>query len=128
MNSAWTWVAVAGGGAIGATARYAVGVSSKLAFGAAYPWSTLIVNALGCFLMGVLVHWFALREPNPEWLRGFLAVGVLGGFTTFSAFALDFVTLYREKATLAAAAYIVASVGLSIGGLFAGLLFGRALL
>lgn len=128
MNSFPLWLAVAGGGAVGATARYGVSVLSGRLFGPALPWGTLTVNVLGCFLMGLLVHWLVGREPNPMALRAFLAVGVLGGFTTFSAFALDAFVLYRDKTVIMAAAYVLASVSLSVGGLVAGLFVGRALL
>jgi len=126
MTSFPIWAAVAGGGALGATARYGVSVLAARLLGPAFPWGTLAVNVIGCFAMGLVVHWLAGREPNPMALRAFLAVGVLGGFTTFSAFALDVVTLYRDKAFTVAAAYLLASVILSVGGLLAGLAAGRA--
>lgn len=125
MTSVPLWLAVAGGGAIGATARYGVTLAFARLFGSAFPWGTLAVNILGSFLMGLVFHALALKAPNTVALRAFFAVGVLGGFTTFSAFALDFVTLYREKTFTAAAGYLFASVILSVGGLIAGLAAGR---
>lgn len=122
------WLAVAGGGALGATARFGVSVLASRVLGPAFPWGTLAVNIIGCFVMGIVVHWLAGREPNPMALRAFLAIGMLGGFTTFSAFALDVVTLYRDKTFAVAAVYLLASVILSVGGLLAGLAAGRALL
>lgn len=121
------WIAVAGGGALGAMARHGVSLASLRLLGPGFPWGTLTANVLGSFLMGLLVVWLAAREPNPSVLRAFLAVGVLGAFTTFSTFALETVTLYREKAFTLAAVYLGASVVLSIGGLVAGLILGRAL-
>ena len=126
MSSFPMFLAVAGGGAVGAAGRYAVTLAAARLFGPAFPWGTLAVNVVGCTLMGVLVHALAARGPGGEGLRAFLAVGVLGGFTTFSAFALDLVSLYREKALAGAALYLAASVVLSVGGLVAGLAIARA--
>jgi CrcB protein len=128
MKSMTVYAAVAAGGALGALLRHGLQHWALRALGPAFPWGTLGVNVAGCFAMGFLVVWLAGREPNPPALRAFLAVGLLGGFTTFSAFALDLVTLYREKAISAAAFYLCASLLLSVGGLVAGLLTGRALL
>lgn len=122
------WLAVAGGGALGAMARHGVSQLSLRWLGPNFPWGTLTANILGSFLLGLLVAWLAMREPNPPALRAFLAVGLLGAFTTFSTFALDVVLLYREKAIGLAAAYLVASIVLSVGGLLVGLLMGRTLL
>jgi CrcB protein len=127
MKTLMTFLAVAGGGAIGASLRHALQIAATRAFGYAFPVGTFAINVAGCFAMGVLVAWLTAREPNPASLRAFLAVGVLGGFTTFSAFALDAVTLWREKAIAAAAIYVFGSVILSVGGLVAGLAAGRAL-
>ncbi|NWG70133.1 MAG: fluoride efflux transporter CrcB [Parvularculaceae bacterium] len=127
MKTLATFLAVAGGGAIGASLRHAVQIAATRAFGYSFPTGTLAVNVAGCFAMGLVVAWFAAREPNPGPLRAFLAVGVLGGFTTFSAFALDAVTLWRDKALAVAALYVCGSVVLSVGGLMAGLAVGRSL-
>jgi CrcB protein len=128
MNQPTTWIAIAGGGAIGAALRHGVSLLSLRLMGPAFPWGTLTVNVVGCAAMGFLVAWLAGREPNPMALRAFLAVGLLGGFTTFSAFALDLVTLYRERAFAPAAIYLLASIILSVVGLLAGLALGRAVL
>lgn len=119
------WLAVAGGGAIGALMRHGVSHASMRLLGPNFPWGTLIANVAGSFAMGALVVWLAQREPNPPALRAFLAVGVLGAFTTFSTFALDAVTLYRDRAAELAAAYLGASVILSVGGLIAGMAAAR---
>lgn len=128
MNALPTWTAIAVGGAIGALMRHAVSQASLRLFGPNFPWGTLAANVAGCFAMGLLVVGLASREPNPTALRAFLTVGVLGAFTTFSTFALDVVTLYREKAVAVAALYLAGSVVLSVGGLAAGLVAGRAFL
>jgi CrcB protein len=122
-----TMLFVAAGGALGASARYLVGVASGRLLGFGFPWGTLTVNVLGCFLMGLLIETMALRWTVGNELRAFLTVGVLGGFTTFSAFSADFALLYERDAYLSAALYLFASVGLSIAALFAGLFIVRSL-
>lgn len=122
-----TLLFVAAGGAIGASARYLVGVGSGRLLGYGFPWGTLAVNVLGCFIMGLLIEAMALRWSVSNELRAFLTVGILGGFTTFSAFSFDFAYLLERGDHLAAWLYLVASVGLSIGALFLGLAIVRAL-
>lgn len=118
----------AGGGAIGAGARYLVNVMCAACLGAAFPWSTFIVNVVGSFLMGVVVAASAgLASGSAEW-RTFLATGILGGFTTFSAFSYDAWSLIERQQAALAFAYIASSVILSIGGLLAGLSLTRAML
>ena len=120
------WVAL--GGAVGASARYFVGVWATRLLGHGFPYGTLCVNVLGCFLMGVLVEAAALKFSMSQEMRAFLSTGVLGGFTTFSAFALDFAVLSERKANLLAWGYLGASVALSVFALFAGLWLVRAVL
>ncbi len=116
----------AAGGAFGSAARYLVSVAALRLFGAHFPWGTLIVNVAGCFLMGLLAGAALYRlDISPE-ARAFLATGVLGGFTTFSAFALDGFLLYERNAGLAAI-YVGASVLLSLAALLAGLFIARLL-
>ncbi|MDH3580869.1 MAG: fluoride efflux transporter CrcB [Hyphomicrobiales bacterium] len=117
----------AAGGALGAGARYLVGVGAMRLMGPAFPWGTLSVNIVGCFLMGVLIEGAALKWSMSNELRTFLATGILGGFTTFSAFSLDFAVLMERKAQASAFVYLGASVGFSILALFAGLSIMRAL-
>ena len=105
------------GGGTGALLRYGIG---KLVSGAA---GTLLVNVLGCFLMGLLAGWLLGREQGESW-RLLLGVGLLGGFTTFSAFALDFATLWRDQPG-AALGYAALSVLTSMLALFAGLWLTR---
>jgi len=120
----WTVAQVAAGGAIGAAARYLAGVAFMRAMGPGFPWGTLAVNVAGSFLMGVLI--VTLAHLGGTRFAPFLAVGVLGGFTTFSSFSLDAVTLYERGAVAAAAGYVGASVVLSLAALFAGLAVARA--
>ncbi len=119
------WVAV--GGAIGSAARYGVNVWSGRLFGSEFPWHTFLVNVVGCLVMGALVELMALKLNVGNDVRAFLATGILGGFTTFSAFSLDFALLVERKAYAAAAAYGVGSVALSLIAVFAGLYLVRTL-
>jgi CrcB protein len=119
------WVAL--GGAVGSGARYMVNVWSGRLLGDAFPWHTFMVNIGGCFLMGLLVEAMALRLNVGNEMRAFLTSGILGGFTTFSAFSLDFAVLVERKAYLLAAVYGAGSVALSLIAVFAGLSLVRAL-
>jgi len=112
---------VAVGGAAGALARFGVGVAAARVFGLAFPWGTLVVNVTGCLAMGVLA---ARVGPDQEALRLTLGIGVLGGFTTFSAFSLETVRLMEHQPGIATL-YVAASVALSLGACWAGLILGR---
>ena len=115
---------VALGGAIGATARY--GVYRAIAWhGPGFPIATGAVNVLGSFAMGVLAALMAHRWGNAY--APLLLTGVLGGFTTFSAFSLDALTLWERGQAAGAATYVVASVVLSIAAVVAGIVVGRGL-
>ena len=118
---------VAAGGALGSAARYGVNVWSGRLFGAEFPWHTFIVNVVGCFAMGVLVELMALKLNVGNDTRAFLTTGILGGFTTFSAFSLDFALLVERKTYGAALAYGLGSVALSLIAVFAGLSLVRTL-
>ncbi|MEJ0058952.1 MAG: fluoride efflux transporter CrcB [Terricaulis sp.] len=111
---------VALGGAVGSMARYGVGLAAAR-LGVGFPWGTLCVNVVGGLLMGLLA---ARVGPQDENARVLLGVGVLGGFTTFSAFSLDTVRLLETQLG-AALLYVVASVVLSIGACWLGLVLGR---
>jgi CrcB protein len=115
------------GGAFGASARYLVGVGTLRLFGSGFPWGTLIVNVVGSLIMGLLIAAVALRYSVSNEMRTFLATGILGGFTTFSAFSLDFAVLMERKAQGLALVYLGASVGFSILALFAGLYIARTI-
>ena len=118
-----TLLQVALGGAVGAVARYLTGLGALRVFGAGFPVGTLAVNVLGSFLMGVLA--VVLVQKSGARFSPLLMTGLLGGFTTFSAFSLDAVALWEKGAAGAAAIYVVASVLLSIAGLIAGLTLAR---
>jgi CrcB protein len=121
------WVFLGGG--LGSALRYGVGRAALAIAGPDYPLGTLVVNVLGCTLMGVLVEWLALRDTGIDTsTKLFLTTGVLGGFTTFSAFALDAAALWERGDAFTTAVYVAASVVLSIAGLFAGMAIMRAVL
>ena len=117
---------VAAGGAFGSVARYLVGVQALRLFGSSWPYGTLTVNLIGGFLMGLLAAALALRggAQQEQW-RVLLGVGVLGGFTTFSAFSLETALMIEKRAYAQAFTYTTASVILSVAALFAGLLIAR---
>ena len=112
---------VAVGGAAGSLARYGVGLAAARWLGLSFPWGTLAVNILGGFAMGVVA---ARVGPESIGLRLALGVGLLGGFTTFSAFSLDVVRLMPHQPALAAL-YVALSVLLSVGACWTGLVVGR---
>ena len=112
---------VALGGGIGAGCRHLVNVGALRLFGPGFPVGTLAVNVVGSLLMGLLAGWLALKGSGGSGLRLFLGTGVLGGFTTFSAFSLDAVLLWERGAAAGAALYVLASVVLSILALLLGL-------
>ena len=120
---------VALGGGTGAVLRYLVGVQAVRSFGHGWPYGTFTANVAGGLLMGVLVGWLALRggADGEKW-RLLLGVGVLGGFTTFSAFSLEVALMIERRAWGEAFAYSLGSVVLSIVALFAGLLLMRRML
>lgn len=119
-----TLLQVALGGALGASARYLVNVSTMRLIGPGFPWATVTVNVAGSFLMGALV--VVLAHKDATRLAPFLMTGVLGGFTTFSAFSLDALTLWERGQTGLAAAYVLGSVVLSLGAIVAGMAVTRA--
>ncbi len=112
------WVAL--GGAIGSAARHGVNVGSARFLGEGFPWGTFIVNIAGSFLMGLIMAFLAKKMADHENARLFLTVGVLGGFTTFSAFSLDVFNLVQRGENSTAAVYVLASVVVSIAAVFAG--------
>jgi CrcB protein len=114
------------GGGIGAALRHGVNLGSARLFGTAFPWHTAIENVSGSLVMGLLAGYFAFRsgEASQHW-RLFLTTGILGGYTTFSSFSLDFALLYERGEMLQASLYVLGSVVLGIVGLFAGLALVR---
>ena len=115
------------GGALGALARWGVATALPSEAGG-WPWATLLVNLTGCLLIGVLLAVLLSRFPASTWLRPFLAVGVLGGYTTFSTFAVDVVQLGEAGAWLTAAGYLLASVLGGVACVVLGLVGARAVL
>jgi CrcB protein len=114
------------GGGLGAIARYVVGSQATRTFGTGWPYGTFTANVLGGLCMGLLVGFLAHRGgADQERWRLLLGVGVLGGFTTFSAFSLETALMIERRQLLVASLYGAASVGLSITALFAGLLIAR---
>ena len=120
-----TTIQVAVGGAIGAALRFLVGVGLIRLYGPGFPISVIIVNVLGSFLMGFFVVVFAQR--GYDMMSPFLLIGLLGGFTTFSAFSLEAVSLFERGAVSQSIAYIVMSVTFSIVGLIVGSLMARGI-
>ena len=116
------------GAGLGGLLRHIMNTAIAAAMGAGFPYGILAINVLGSTVMGLLAGWLAFHGNAPAELRLFLATGFLGGFTTFSAFSLDTALLIERGETGLAALYVVASVALSIVGLFAGLWAMRTVL
>ena len=117
---------VALGGAAGSALRYLASIGALRLVGSGFPYATLFVNVVGSFLMGLLV--VALVERGGGRFAPLVLTGVLGGFTTFSAFSLDTLALVEKGQGALAATYVVASVGLSLVAIVAGLALGRGFL
>lgn len=123
-----TLFAVALGGAVGASGRYLFNLQAMRLMGMGFPWGTLGVNIIGSFIMGILAESLALRFNVSAEMRSFLMTGVLGGFTTFSAFSLDAGVMIERNDFALAGLYIAASVVGSIAALFLGLYAVRTVL
>lgn len=117
------------GGGLGAAGRHGMNLAAQRLFDIDFPWATLIVNVAGSLAMGLIAGWFAFKADVglSQHARLFLTTGVLGGFTTFSAFSLDAALLWERGAVVGASAYVLGSVSLSIAALFIGLAVVRAL-
>lgn len=122
-----TYLLVFLGGGIGAALRHGLNRLSAAWFGPTFPVGTMVENVLGSLLMGLLVAVLAEGPATSQNLRLFLATGLLGGFTTFSAFSLDALTLWQRGEAGLAAAYVLASVLLSLGAIAVGYAAGRLL-
>jgi CrcB protein len=116
---------VAAGGAIGASLRHLVGLAALRVAGREFPWGTLAVNISGCLAMGLFIELLARRAGISNEVRLFVATGILGGFTTFSAFSLDVAVLIERGAAASALIYASASVIGSLAALFGGLWLAR---
>lgn len=109
------------GGGLGASLRHAINVGCARACGVNFPYGTFVINITGSLVMGLIAGYLAFKgEASQPW-RLFLMTGILGGYTTFSAFSLDAVTLYERGQGGLAAFYVLGSVVLSIAGLIGGL-------
>ena len=117
------------GGGIGAACRHGVNLLVARLAGTGFPWGTFVINVTGSTLMGLIAAWLAFRADYnwSQHARLFATTGILGGYTTFSAFSLDVALLWERGAPAQAAAYVAGSVGLSVLGLFAGLWLVRTL-
>lgn len=123
------WLLVFAGGGLGAAARHGVNLAGMRLLGIDFPWGTIFVNVVGSLIMGLIAGWLAFKAGIgwSQHLRLFLTTGFLGGFTTFSAFSLDTALMWERGEAGLAAVYVVASVALSVVGLFAGLWVVRSL-
>lgn len=119
-------ILVAAGGAVGASLRHLVNLAALRLVGPGFPWATVTVNVVGSFAMGLFIGFLARRLGASEEIRLFVATGILGGFTTFSAFSLDFAVLWQRGAALPALGYVFASVLGSLLAIFLGLWLARA--
>jgi CrcB protein len=126
MSILFGYITVFFGAGIGGMLRLAANRAGIL-LSLSFPWSTLFVNVSGCLVIGLIAGWFALRGQAGQTLRLFLTTGILGGYTTFSAFALDTVLLWERGQVWRSAFYVLSSVLLSIAGAFLGLAIIRQL-
>jgi CrcB protein len=126
--AAMSYLLVFVGGGLGATLRHLINLTCARFMGTGFPWGTFIINISGSTVMGLIAGYLAFKgEASQPW-RLFLMTGILGGYTTFSAFSLDTALLYERGEIGLAAAYVIGSVVLSIAGLFAGLWIVRSLM
>ena len=121
------YLAVFIGGGLGAALRHGVNRASLAWLGPAFPYGTLLVNVTGGLLMGAIAELLLIKGGGSQEFRLFLTTGLLGGFTTFSAFSLEAGLMWQRSEFAALGAYVAASVLLSIGALFAGMAAVRAL-
>lgn len=115
------------GGGLGSVLRHSVNQASAAVLGVTFPWGTLFVNIAGSFIMGLLAGWLTFRGEGGQLLRLFLTTGVLGGFTTFSAFSLDAALLWERDQAAGAVLYVVGSVAAALVSVFTGLAITRNL-
>lgn len=116
------------GAGIGGALRHGVNLAAARLLGASFPYGTLTVNVVGSLAMALIAEFFALRSGMSQEWRLFLTTGILGGFTTFSTFSLDAMTLWQRGETLSAVAYVAASLVVSFGAFLFGLWLVRSVL
>ena len=121
MHPLFVYFIVFLGAGLGGTLRHAVNVTVPRLLGSDYPYSTILVNAGGSLMMGLMAGWFAYKGDSAQAWRLFLATGVLGGFTTFSTFSLDAALLWERGETWNVAIYVMSSVTLALGGIIGGI-------
>ena len=122
-----SYILVFVGGGLGATLRHVINLVCARCMAPGFPWGTFIINITGSTVMGLIAGYLAFKGDAGQPLRLFLMTGILGGYTTFSAYSLDAALLYERGELLLAGLYVVGSVVLSIAGLFAGLALIRHL-
>ncbi|MCC8943034.1 fluoride efflux transporter CrcB [Bradyrhizobium sp. Arg68] len=127
VGNAVSYLLVFFGGGLGATLRHLINLTCARCIGTAFPWGTFIINITGSTVMGLIAGYLAFKGQAAQPWRLFLMTGILGGYTTFSAFSLDTALLYERGELGPAALYVLGSVALSIAGLFAGLAIVRHL-
>jgi CrcB protein len=115
------------GGGLGAALRHGINIGVARLFGNGFPYATFFINVSGSFVMGLIAAWFAFKGDASQHWRLFLTTGILGGYTTFSTFSLDAALLYERGQLALAATYVIGSVVLGLGGLFAGLAIMRGM-
>lgn len=121
-------LAIFAGGGIGAVLRHLFIVAETRLIGASFSYATFAVNVIGCLIIGALIEYFALKgQASPE-TRAFLTTGILGGFTTFSAFSVEVLKLAQTGHPAAAAIYALASVVFCVAGVFAGVYLMRGVI
>lgn len=118
------WLVVALGGAVGAVLRFVLGRAALFLYAGSWPLGTFLVNIMGCVLMGV-IYGMSLQQPLPEQVRLFLMTGLLGGFTTFSAFSLESIILLQQGRIVMAASYSLLTLLLTILAIWLGMALTR---
>ena len=126
MKTVYGYLLVFVGAGLGGSLRHAFNVASARLLGPDLPLSTLVVNVLGSFSIGCIAGYFAVRGHGSQSLQLFLTTGILGGFTTFSAFSLEAALLWERGQVTSFAVFVLASVVLSIAAVFAGLAIVRS--
>jgi CrcB protein len=127
-RNAMAYLIVFLGGGIGAALRHGINLAAVQLAGRSFPYGTMFINVTGSLVMGLIAEYFALKSNLPRTWLLFLTTGILGGYTTFSAFSLETALLYERGEIWAAGLYVLGSVVLAITGLFVGLAIVRAVI